>query len=243
MDGPGNAGWRPVAGRVVEVATDLLGEAVRGVYVHGSAALGGWGPGSDVDMILVVKPPTSFDWTTVGEVFGQTGQSIALEVSVVAEAAARRPAAPWPFLLHVDTRHRRQRLVLGSAMPGDSDLVMHYAVCRTHGLRLVGPPPEEIIGAVPRADVIDYLAAELDWAVAHADARYVVLNACRAHAYAATGQLLSKLDGAHWARPVHPAFAALIEHAHRAQRGGVDLGPPDADTVALVRVVQQSLAP
>lgn len=230
-----------MAGRVAEVATDLLGEAVLGVYVHGSAALGGWGPGSDVDMILVVDPPTSSDWTTVGEVFGQTGRSTALELSVVAEAAARHPASPWPFLLHVDTHRGQQRMVLGAAMPGDRDLVMHYAVCRSHGVRLCGPPPAALIGAVPRVDVIDYLADELDWAVAHADARYAVLNACRAHAYAATGQLLSKLDGAHWARPVHPAFAALIERAHRAQRDGCDLGPADADTVALVRAVQQSL--
>ena len=45
-------------------------------------------------------------------------------------------------------------------------------------------------------------------------------------AYAETGQLLSKLDGANWWTRVH-GQSSLVDTARRAQQQGTDLGTPD----------------
>jgi hypothetical protein len=44
------------------------------------------------------------------------------------------------------------------------------------------------------------LADELDWGLENAPLHYAVLNAYRAEAFAIEGVLLSKLEGAEWAR-------------------------------------------
>lgn len=79
-----------------------------------------------------------------------------------------------------------------------------------------------------------YLRSELRWGLDHADERYAVLNACRACAYAATGRLLSKVDGARWwSRTRGPR--ELDTRAHDAQVAGASLGPatPEARTFVM----------
>jgi streptomycin 3"-adenylyltransferase len=68
-----------------------------------------------------------------------------------------------------------------------------------------------------------YLREELAWALAHADQRYAVLNACRAEAYAAEGLLLSKIGGGHWWATGHGP-EPLVQEALTAQAAGRDLG-------------------
>ena len=38
---------------------------------------------------------------------------------------------------------------------------MHYVACRTAGHSVFGPPPDDLIGPIARADILAYLADEL----------------------------------------------------------------------------------
>src|SRR5215469_16078717 len=173
---------------------------LRGAYLHGSAALGGWlAARSDVDVLYIAADDT--DDETVGDLgrllltAGAGCPGRGLEVSVVAASEAARPAEPWPFLLHVASGVSERRMVLGAGRPGDRDLLMHYAVCRQAGIALSGPPADQAIGTVPRPAILSYLTGELDWGLASATENYAVLNACRALEYLTGGRIVSKIAG------------------------------------------------
>jgi streptomycin 3"-adenylyltransferase len=130
-------------------------------YIHGSLALGGYHPArSDIDVLGIVgdDPPLSgdalcrlgdrlveLDWPGTG-----------VELSVVTASAARRPAPPWPFLLHVATSAHGSEVIVGATDSGDPDLLMHYVVARTAGVVVGGSPPAETVGQVEREQVLRY---------------------------------------------------------------------------------------
>ena len=156
------------AGRLASQLMTVSGGALHAAYLHGSAALGGWVPGrSDVDLLFVATDDISGTAVTrIGEVLGKSAGDCPgreLECSVVTVTQAQRPAPPWPFVLHVTagpgTPGRTVRP--NSRSSGDPDLLMHYAVCRAAGWPMCGPPPQDLIGDVPRRAILDYLADEL----------------------------------------------------------------------------------
>ena len=179
----------------------VLGDALVATYLHGSAVLGGFVDGrSDVDVMFIVA--SSLDEAALRDAAGALTSASApcpgrgVELSIVTEGAARHPGAPWPFLLHMTTEPGDEKLVIGPEAGGDADLVMHYAVCRAAALPVRGGPPEARIGEISRADVLTYLERELAWAMRSQSEAYAVLNACRAWQYVASGEIMSKVDGA-----------------------------------------------
>lgn len=143
-----NSSTRPpgsVSGYAQALADELLtvlGGQLRAAYLHGSAVLGGWVPGrSDVDMMFVAADDLSDAAARrAGQVLregaaGCPGRE--LECSVVTVTQARRPAPPWPFVLHVTAGPGKPGNTVrpGGQLSGDADLLMHYAVCRAAGLR------------------------------------------------------------------------------------------------------------
>jgi len=227
VDEAGRPEWHAQAEGIAGVCGSVLPGLV-GVYVHGSAALGGFGPASDLDVLVVAEGDA--DWAALGaRLLADCGGPLALELSVVDAYAARHPSPPWPYHLHVNSGQSRFGLGVGR---GDPDLVAHYAVTRAAGVAVTGPPPASTFGPVSRAQLMDYFRDELRSGVDGGDQRYAVLNACRAVAYAETGRLLSKVDGALWWREQHRAHWPLVAEALAAQRQGRDLGPatPEART-------------
>ncbi len=227
MAGEERAEWWPQAAWVAAACQEAIARLL-GVYVHGSAALGGFGPNSDLDMLIVVDGGA--DWQALAaRLLGQP-HARPLELSVVEADACAHPAAPWPYLLHVNSAESRVAVDLGR---GDPDLVAHYAVTRAAGVAITGPGPAAVFGAVPHAQLVAYLRDELQWAVQNADQRYAVLNACRATAYARDRVLLSKPDGARWwLQHVRPE--PLVEEALAAQLQGRDLGSTSRAAEAFV---------
>jgi hypothetical protein len=228
---------RALTGQLIGVSGGLLQAA----YLHGSAALGGWVPGrSDVDMLFVVQDGvSSAALTRMGEVLcegagGCPGRE--LECSAVTVAQARQPAPPWPFVLHATagpgTPGRTVRP--GSPSVGDPDLLMHYAVCRAAGWPVCGPPPQDLIGVVPRPAVLDYLAGELGWGIGHAPEAYAVLNACRALIYLTDHKIVSKITGGETVLSRGTGPADVIERALAQQRGREPDQPPASDAVSFV---------
>lgn len=211
--------------------------ALVGVYVHGSAALGGFGPASDLDVLVIAD--SDADWRALGaQLLTDCRDDRALELSVVKASAASQPSPPWPYLLHVNSGESRFGLDTGR---GDPDLIAHYAVTRAAGVAINGPPADTVIGPVSRNELVDYLRGELHWGVDAADQRYAVLNACRAVAYARSGRLLSKVDGGRWwiqQFGAHP----LVEEALTAQQEGRDLGPSSPEARSFIAEGMETLA-
>src|SRR6266567_3723973 len=123
---PAAVGPREYAARLTAELAALLGPALAGAYLHGSAALGGWvAERSDVDMLFVVaddltEAAVAATADRLTRPAGCPGRG--LECSVVTVSQAARPAPPWPFLLHAGSGHFGQGpvLVRGDAQAGDA---------------------------------------------------------------------------------------------------------------------------
>ncbi len=207
-----------------------------GLYMHGSAALGGFGSASDLDMLgVVIDLPSP---GTLARDLVSLQLDHPLELSVVSAEAAHAPSSPWPYLLHVNGKEHRWQLDDGT---GDADLISHYVVTRARGVAVRGACPSAVIGEVSEDIHRDYLATELAWALGYADARYAVLNAARAQAWHQDGLVLSKVDGAHWWL-THQGSDSVVQDALEAHIAGGDLGPCDSSQMDFVEAVRGRLA-
>ncbi len=212
--------------RVHEV---LQADAV-GVYLHGSAVLGGFHPErSDLDVLVVCDRPLSAD-QRAGLCRRLDSAALAvpaamLELSVVTAEACRHPVAAPPYELHVNTR--ADRCVDGTGR-NDPDLLLHFAVARQVGRLLgLGPSPRRCFAAVPRQLVLDGMALELRDAAGdeRAAPEYLVLNACRNLAYHRTGRMRSKVAGGRWVLARDPSLDHDVVAAALARQDGT---VPDA---------------
>jgi hypothetical protein len=215
-----------------------LGTNLIGIYVHGSAALGGFTfAHSDLDYIAVVKRPLSrrarhvmSTWFT--EHFDQLAPGGGIEMSVVQEQCAGIGFVhPTPYEFHMGTR--AQVTLHGkphAQVMCDPDLAAHFVVIRQRGLCVYGKPIAQVFtGATERAF---FASVASDCAASYARIlettpirercrvpRYAVLNFCRTLAYLVKGQVLSKFEGAAWAHHALPAqFHVLIAAACAEQR-------------------------
>lgn len=224
--------WAAMLQGLGDASLEALGNRLVGVYLHGSAGLGGWVPGaSDLDVIIVVEtdtPDQAVDAIATAAIdVTHAAPAAGLELSVISRDLAKSPRAPWPFLLHVATFTTPGvgPRVLRDSGSGDPDLLMQIAVARVAAIALYGPEPGTVFGAISRADVLIYLAGELQWGADHAPAKYAVLNACRALAYLENDTIISKIDGGEWALSALPEHANVFECALRDQENGAASDP------------------
>jgi len=224
----------------------VLGPALVGVYLHGSAALGGWSAErSDVDLLGVVARP--LDRPAKRVISARLNHpslvcpaAAGLELSLVTAAVAADPPRRPPFELHVTTGPAPQTH-LGGPAAADPDLLLHFAVCRRGGTAVTGPDPVEVFAEPPRAWLLERAAAELRWAVRHGSFAYRVLTACRGWRYLEDDVLGAKVESGRWARvrladqadQAHPpGAAALVDAAVAAQLGHAPMPESAADLAA-----------
>jgi streptomycin 3"-adenylyltransferase len=200
--------------RLVASLRAEVGDALVGVYLHGSAALGDWvASRSDVDVLVVVASGDAAAYAEVLAAAQGYCPGTGLEASVVDAAAALAPSVPWPFVVHV----AGEKAVFGATHGGDEDLILHYAVTRDHGVAAYGPDPRSAFGRVAPEVIAGQIARELRWALAHASETYAVLNACRALRFAREGVLCSKRAGGEWA--IEHDIAVPLARRALAHRG------------------------
>lgn len=231
---------------VASAMAAVSGLRLAGVYLHGSAVLGGFDSRrSDVDILAVCDDPmTTAQQSAVAQALSE--QSLpcpahGLELSIITLGVARHPTAEPAFELHLTTAPEDPKVIDGHRVGGDPDLVLHCAVCRSAG-RLLGPglPAAEVFRQVPDELVLAQLAAELRWGAEHAPGEYAVLNACRAWRFGEDGALVSKVDGGQWARSrVQGPDRELITIALDRQRS---MSESELDPDAVGRFVRHVLS-
>lgn len=204
------------AERVVSLLQEVLGEALLGVYLHGSAVIGGLKPTSDLDLFAVASRRTTpaeqrelierlMPMSGRGD---PTGQSRYIGLEIV----ARDDVHPWRYPTHMDFQYGdwyRPDFAAGNFAPWDPDnpdLAILLAMVLAADHPLLGPRPGELFGPIPWADVrramldsIPDLRSYLD-----GDERNVVLTFLRIWASLETGTFFSKDGAATWAIPRLP---------------------------------------
>lgn len=130
---------------VAEIMTKALDGNLTGIYLHGSAVLGGYDAWhSDLDVLVVVPNPIT-EAQREAIVGNLTEEALpcpaaGLEMSIVTEAVAANPQAAAPaFELHMTTAASDTKVIDGHGHGGDPDLVLHFAVCRVSA-EAIGSP-------------------------------------------------------------------------------------------------------
>jgi streptomycin 3"-adenylyltransferase len=205
----------------------VLGDDLVGVYLHGSAVLGGGGPHSDVDVLAVAKRRTTREEKQglVDLLLKLSRNPSPIEFDLVVEAEVRPWRHPAPFDFHYSDLWRRE-FEAGELEPWTSatnrDLASALTMVLAGNTTLYGPPPAQVFDPVPRADYHDAILKDIppsDWFVQQ-DTRNLVLTLPRIWAGVASDGVHSKESAAAWALARLPAeHAPVLERAVTIYRG------------------------
>ncbi len=218
--------------RVVALVREVLGEAVIGVYLHGSAVIGGLKPTSDLDLLVVANRSMTRDQRRelirrLMPISGRgdpTGRSRSIGLEVVVQADVR----PWAYPPRLELQYGdwwRAEFERGNFSPWESpnpDVALLLEVVLQANHPLFGPPPAEVLDPVPPADVrramLDSIPALLSYL--DGDERNVVLTFARIWTTLATGTIRSKDAAADWSLPLlPPEHRPVLELARDMYRG------------------------
>lgn len=227
------AGVRRQLGSFVCRIREILDDNLRGAYVHGSLALGGFNPNrSDIDLLILTGQPLSLERKRMlaEMMLEMSGRPRPLEASILHTRQFdpwRHPTA-YDFHFGEDSREQVERDLRTGVWKTwndnenvDRDLAAHLTVTRMCGLCLDGQPITDILPIVPPADFRDSILSDMRWARERAMQLpvYGILNACRVSAFVEEEAVLSKAAGAQWALSRFPVrYHGLIADALKAYR-------------------------
>lgn len=195
---------------IVKKNRSILGEMLTGIYLHGSMAMGCFHPEkSDMDLIVVVEEDVSDGQKAefMKEIVRLNGQGPpgGIEISMVKREYCRPFRYPTPFELHFSPMHltwfrERPQEYIEKMQGEDKDLAAHFTVIQNYGIVLYGEAIEKVFAPVPGEAYMDSILYDIENAkeAILGNPIYVILNLCRALAYAKDGLCLSKKDGAQW---------------------------------------------
>jgi len=193
---------------------NIVGDALVGAYLDGSLLLGGFGPRSDIDVLAVVSRPLRDDEKRrLAELLlSVSGSTRPIELDVIVE----EDVTPWRYPPPFDFQYGeslRGEIEAGRWPTGThADLATVIAVAHTGTGGLAGPPPADVLPAVPRADYLDAILEDYREAD-HIIGRYptsLVLALARIWADLTTGEIRSKADAVDWALERLPAAHAVV---------------------------------
>jgi predicted nucleotidyltransferase len=233
--------------RVVALVPAVLGPELVGVYLFGSATMGGLRPRSDIDVLAVTRRPlTPTERRLLVE--GLLAASLRprpIELTIVVKDEIR----PWRHPPRREFQYGdwlRTELESGTdatAATVDPDLASLIRMTLLTGRPLLGPPPAEVFEPVPDDDFRRAMAACIDDVLRglDEDTRNMVLTLARVWCSVETGAIHSKDEAAAWALERLPdEHRPVLERARAVYLGEAeerwdDLGPqvrPHADYVA-----------
>ncbi|MEV0224916.1 aminoglycoside adenylyltransferase family protein [Streptomyces sp. NPDC050704] len=218
---------------VLHLVREVLGTEVVGVYLHGSAVLGGLRPSSDLDLFVVARRRTTEHerralvqgLLRVSGDGARTGPPARpVELTVVAQDEVR----PWRYpprceLLYGEwLRDEFERDMVPAPSP-TPDLAPLITMVLLGDAPLVGPPPAEVLDPVPHEDLRRAIVAGVPELLAdlESDTRNVLLTLARIWTTLATGTVTSKDGAAAWVLDRLPArHRPVLARARAAYLGG-----------------------
>lgn len=216
------------------VVEDVLGDSIIGIYLFGSAVVGGLKHESDVDILVAVsRPPGLLQRKALVarlmDVSGAIGSSQAirpLELTVVSVS----DVVPWQFPPRAEFVYGewlREQFEAGSIPEPacDPDLAIVLKKVRGNSLSLYGRGAAEVFEPVPIADIRRAIRHSLPTLLADAagDERNVVLTLARMLLTAATGDIVPKDTAAEWAEgQAPPDHAVLLKYAREGYLGIIE---------------------
>lgn len=194
---------------------EVLGDAVMGAYLHGSAVLGGLRPTSDIDVLVVLGRSTTVPerqalvdrLLDISGRRARNGPARPVELTMVLQSEVR----PWRYPPTMEFQYGewlRDALEAGilPAPTPSPDLAPLITMALAGKHPLFGPPPAEVLDPVPIDDLhrailagVPGLLAELEQ-----DTRNVLLTLARIWSTLATGEIRTKDAAADWALPRLP---------------------------------------
>lgn len=205
-----------------------------GVYLHGSAVLGGLHPSSDLDVLVVLRRTmTAAERRGVVEglldVSGRRarrrpGRPVELTTVVQSDVRPWRypPRAEFQFGEWLRDEYEAGVLPLPTPSP---DLAPVLAMVTLGNKPLLGPPPGELLDPVPHHDLLRAIVAGLPELLDDlpSDTRNVVLTLARIWTTLGTGTIRAKHDAAAWAIVRLPEeHRAVLAHASAVYLGHED---------------------
>lgn len=246
----------PEAIRAVDMAEELLGSDLAGIYLFGSAVAGGLRVDSDVDVLAITNRHLSeavrkILVTRLMEISGRVGNADAvkpLEFTVINLA----DVVPWrypprsEFVYGEWLRAEFEKNRISDPEP-DPDLAVVLTKVRTDSITLLGPSARELLDPVPPEDLRRAITDSLPGLIGglRGDERNVLLTLARMWMTLATGEIVPKDVAAAWAVGRLPeGHRLLLDLARRAYLGECgDGGAYREDEVdALVNYLRQEIA-
>ena len=223
---------------------------VRGVYLLGSAVVGGLQPDSDLDLFAIIDRhlTRAERQALVDRLLPISGRDTRppswrpVELTAVVASEVR----PWRYPPRFDFQYgewRRDEFLRGDLEPWPSsnpDVAVLVTMVLAHGKPLFGPRAAELLDPVPRADLLRAMVDEIPGLLDDlpSDTRNVLLTLARMWTTVVTGEVRSKDEAAAWA-------AARLRVAHRLRllraRAGY-LGEDDGPWGEEVRVTAEAIA-
>ncbi|MCM2389666.1 aminoglycoside adenylyltransferase family protein [Streptomyces albipurpureus] len=238
---------------VTQLVHRTLGTDVIGMYVHGSAVLGGLRPHSDIDVFVLVRQRTTAKVRRAlvkgllplsgARALGGPARPVELTIAVQSDIRPWRYPPLSDFQYGEWLRDFYESGGTPSPTP-DPDLALLITMVLLGDTPLAGsPPPNEVLDPVPEQDLIQALTAGVPGLLHEltSDTRNVVLTLARIWMTLTTGEITSKEKAADWALPrLPPGPGSVLAHAAAVYQGSVpeswdELLPqvgPYAETVA-----------
>lgn len=206
-------------------ARAVLGDNFTGMYLDGSLASGAFDSASDVDFVIVTEVDV------VGETFDAL-QALHERLALLDPVWGKKLEGSYisrAGLRHYDPEHALHPFFEwdggGTMVAHDATWDIHRYILREYGIRVAGPPPQELIDPVT-PDQLRRAASIIltGWAVGilaapeHIQGReyqsYTVLSLCRILYTLQFGDVATKTRAARWCQErLDPPWRALIERA------------------------------
>lgn len=235
-----------LAGEVAAITREVLGDAVLGAYLHGSAVLGGLRATSDIDVLVVIDRPMTDEQRRAVldrllEISGRRarrGPARPVELTIVVQSDVRPwrypPTAEFQYGEWLRDDYEAGLVPIAEPSPDLAPLIT-MALAGNHPM--FGPPPSEILDPVPLDDVRRAIVAGIPslFADLETDTRNVLLTFARIWATLATGEIRSKDAAAAWAIPQLPAeHRPILQRARDLYLEGIDDTPAERANLAPV---------
>lgn len=234
--------WAPPAVRIqlqtlCEQFQVMFREDLVGIYLHGSLAMRCFNlERSDVDILVVTQQPMSVETKrhAIDFLLRLSTAPCPIEISFLILADIQPFAHPLLFDLHYSEAWREQNIQAladgawrrwNAEQRRDPDLTAHFMIMHHRGIILCGKPISEVFPTVPAQDYVDAIRGDYqdaceNWTENKENPVYLILNACRVHAFLAQGRVFSKAEGGVYGLDALPEqFHPLIRQALEIYRG------------------------